>query len=252
VARRREQPPAQARAVPRARGGLGRTLLRVVVLLGVGFVVLTAVPVLALRWCDPPTSAFMLEARAAAARAHQPYRTLYHWVALEHISPEAQLAVIASEDQGFPFHWGFDVRSIRNALRSGASGGRMRGASTISQQVAKNLFLWPGRSLVRKALEAWLTVLIEVSWPKRRILQTYLNVIELGRGIYGVQAAAGQYFHEPAARLSREQAALLAAVLPSPRRMHPDRPSAYVLERRDWILGQMRRLGGRAYLANLR
>jgi monofunctional glycosyltransferase len=223
-----------------------------VLLLGGGFVLVTAVPVLALRWCAPPTSAFMLEARAAAALAHRPYHTLYRWVALERISPEAQLAVIASEDQGFPFHWGFDVPSIRNALRASAAGGRLRGASTISQQVAKNLFLWPGRSLVRKGLETWLTVLIEASWPKRRILQTYLNTVELGPGIYGVEAAARQFFHEPAARLSPEQAALLAAVLPSPRRMHPDRPSAYVLERRDWILGQMRRLGGRAYLASLR
>lgn len=190
----------------------------------------------------------MLEARAAAWGGHERYEMQYRWVPLERISPYAALAVIASEDQQFPFHAGFDLQSIREAVRSSEHGKRLRGASTISQQVAKNLFLWSGRTLVRKALEAWLTVLIESFWPKERILEVYLNIVELGPGIFGVQAASEQFFHHPAAQLTREQAALLAAVLPNPHRLHVARPSAYVLERRDWILDQMRHLGGPAYL----
>jgi monofunctional glycosyltransferase len=191
----------------------------------------------------------MLGAKLDAARAHdRSYHTRYAWVDLEHISPNAALAVIASEDQQFPFHAGFDFRSIRDAVRASERGKRLRGASTLSQQVARNLFLWSGRSFVRKGLEAWFTVLIETLWPKERILEVYLNIAEFGRGVYGVQAASEAYFQHPAASLTREEAAVLAAVLPSPHRMHAERPSRYVLARRDWILGQMRQLGGSAYL----
>jgi monofunctional biosynthetic peptidoglycan transglycosylase len=176
------------------------------------------------------------------------YRTDYEWVSLERISPHAAIAVIASEDQQFPFHAGFDLNSIRESVRASERGKKLRGASTISQQVAKNLFLWNGRSFVRKGVEAWMTVLIELTWPKERILEVYLNIVELGRGIYGMEAAARRFHHKPAARLTSSEAAVLAAVLPNPIRMHADRPSAYVLERRDWILGQMRALGGSSYL----
>lgn len=194
----------------------------------------------------------MLEASAAAfARGDSSYHTHYHWVDLEHISPSAALAVIASEDQTFPFNAGFDFNSIREAVRASEHGKRLRGASTIAQQVCKNLFLWPGRSFVRKGLEAYFTVLIEALWPKERILEVYLNIIELGKGIYGVEAASERFFHIPAARLTPEEAALLAAVLPNPRRMHVDRPSPYVQGRRDFILEQMRDLGGTAYLQAL-
>ncbi|HYC10480.1 MAG TPA: transglycosylase domain-containing protein, partial [Steroidobacteraceae bacterium] len=141
--------------------------------------------------------------------------------------------------------------SIREAVRASERGKRLRGASTISQQVAKNLFLWSGRSFVRKALEAYFTVLIETLWPKERILEMYLNVAQFGDGIYGVQAAAEHFWHKPALRLSSADAAVLAAVLPNPLRLHADRPSRYVLQRRDWILGQMRGLGGEAYLRAL-
>ena len=216
------------------------------------WLLLTAVPVLVLRWLHPLTSAFMLEAAAQAALANQrSYRTDYRWASLEHISPNAAIAVIASEDQQFPFHAGFDFDSIREAVRESERGKRLRGASTISQQVAKNLFLWPGHSFVRKAFEAWFTVLIEALWPKERILEMYLNVAQFGDGIYGVQAAAQRFWGKPAGRLTSEEAALLAAVLPNPLRMHPERPSGYVLERRDWILGQMRELGGAGYLRSV-
>jgi monofunctional biosynthetic peptidoglycan transglycosylase len=214
-----------------------------------GWIVLTVTPVMLLRWIPPTTSAFMLEARLAALRAgERGYRTDYHWVALERISPEAALAVIASEDQTFPFNYGFDFHSIRQAVRAAERGRRLRGASTITQQVAKNLFLWPGRSFVRKGIEAYMTVLIELMWPKERILEIYLNIAQFGRGIFGVEAAARRFYHEPAARLSSPQAARLAAVLPDPVHWHVERPSRFVLWREQWILGQMRNLGGPAYL----
>ncbi|MDB6102261.1 MAG: mtgA [Gammaproteobacteria bacterium] len=224
-------------------------LLKWIVLAILACVVLSALFVLSLRWIDPPTSAFMLETRLrATSEGDRTYRTDYEWVNLERISPHAAIAVIASEDQQFPFHAGFDLNSIRESVRASERGKKLRGASTISQQVAKNLFLWNGRSFVRKGVEAWMTVLIELTWPKERILEVYLNIVELGRGIYGMEAAARRFYHKPAARLTSSEAAVLAAVLPNPIRMHADRPSAYVLERRDWILGQMRALGGPSYL----
>ncbi len=222
-----------------------RTLVRALLL----FVLLTAAPVVAMRWWHPVTSAYMLRARLDAALARdRSYRTQYLWVDLEHISPNAALAVIASEDQRFPFHVGFDLGSIRQAIRASERGRRLRGASTISQQVARNLFLWSGRSYARKALEAWFTVLLEACWPKERILEVYLNVAQFGRGVYGVEAASRHFFHEPATRLTPDQAALLAAVLPNPLVLRVASPSRYVMERRNWIVGQMRRLGGDAYL----
>jgi monofunctional biosynthetic peptidoglycan transglycosylase len=193
----------------------------------------------------------MLEARMhAAASGEHGYHTDYEWVDLEDISPNAAIAVIASEDQQFPFHAGFDFKSIREAVRASERGKKLRGASTISQQVAKNLFLWNG-GFVRKGLEAYFTVLIESMWPKERILEMYLNIAEFGRGIYGVEAAAHHFFHKTAARLTSGEAALLAAVLPNPIRLRVDRPSAYVFSRREWILGQMRDLGGASYLKSI-
>jgi monofunctional glycosyltransferase len=165
--------------------------------------------------------------------------------------PAAGLAVIASEDQRFPEHGGFDFKQIEKAMDEAERGGRARGASTISQQVAKNLFLWNGRSYLRKGLEAWYTVLIEALWSKRRILEVYVNIAEFGRGVYGAEAAAQAFFRKPAARLGRGEAARLAAVLPSPKRMRADNPSAYVLRRQAEIERQMQALGGPAYLKGL-
>lgn len=219
----------------------------------IAWLVLTVLPVLLLRWIPPLTSAFMLEARIGALRAgERGYRTHYDWVSLEHISPQAAIAVIASEDQTFPFNYGFDLHSIRSAVRAAERGRRLRGASTISQQVARNLFLWPGRSFLRKGIEAYYTVLLEALWPKERILEVYLNIAQFGRGTYGVEAAARRFYHEPAARLSAGQAALLAAVLPDPVHWHVDRPSRFVAWKQQWILGQMRNLGGAAYLRQVR
>jgi len=220
----------------------GRRLLKWTALLALAWIALTATPVLMLRWFDPLTSAFMLR---------DPNPTRYEWVDFNRISPNAALAVIAAEDQQFPYHFGFDLKSIREAALQNGHRKRVRGASTITQQVAKNLFLWSGRSYVRKGMEAWFTMLIEAAWPKQRILEMYLNIAEMGRGVYGVEAAAQKFFRKPAARLTRAEAATLAAVLPNPRRFRADRPSRYVAARRDWILGQMRMLGGRTYLRQM-
>jgi len=228
----------------RSKSWLGRTVRAVlwVVLL---FVVLSAGSVLLLRWVDPPYSAFMAEAQIAAwASRDSAYVFRHSWVDLKRISPNLPLAVVASEDQRFPEHWGFDVEAIEKAYALNQRSHKVRGASTISQQVAKNLFLWSGRSYFRKGLEAYFTVLIEGCWPKRRILEIYLNSAEFGYGTYGAEAAAQRFFHKSAARLSRSDAAVLAAVLPSPEHYSAAAPSRYVQQRREWILGQMQALGG--------
>jgi len=219
-----------------ARGGQPwrRWLLRGVL----GFLLVSVLPVLLLRWVPPPTSAVMLARTVVEGRSQN-----YQWVPLERIAPSAALAVVAAEDQKFPDHWGFDLGAIRDAAEHNARGGRLRGASTLTQQVARNLFLWQGRSYLRKGLEAWMTLLLEIAWPKRRILEVYLNIAEMGEHTFGVEAAARRFFARPATDLSPEQAALLAAVLPNPRRFHADRPSDYVLVRRNHILQQMSRLG---------
>jgi monofunctional biosynthetic peptidoglycan transglycosylase len=209
------------------------------------FVAVTVLAVASLRWINPRYTAFMAEARAEAwADRDSNYVFRHIWVDLNRISPNLPLAVVASEDQKFPEHWGFDVEAIEKAYALNQHSHKVRGASTISQQVAKNLFLWSGRSYFRKGLEAYFTVLIESLWPKRRILEVYLNIAEFGHGIYGAEAAAQRFFHKPASRLTRADAAVLAAVLPNPQRLSAAAPSRYVLQRRDWILGQMQALGG--------
>jgi len=229
-----------------------RRLLRWLGLAVLGWLALSWLAVLVLRFVPPATSAVMLERRAGAwLHGERDFRLRQQWVPWSQVSPWVPLAMVAGEDQHFPYHHGFDFGAIQQAIDAADEGRRLRGASTISQQTAKNLFLWEGRSYLRKALEAYFTVLIEATWPKRRILEVYMNIAELGDGIYGVDAASRAYFHRPPAQLGPEQAARLAAVLPSPRRLHADRPSAYVQRRADWIERQMRQLGGPAYLRQL-
>jgi monofunctional biosynthetic peptidoglycan transglycosylase len=175
----------------------------------------------------------------------------YRWVDWREIAPAMRLSAVAAEDQKFPHHWGFDFASISEAVERSGSRGRLRGASTITQQVARNLFLWPGRSYVRKGLEAYVALLLEFCWPKRRILEVYLNVAEFGDGVYGVEAAAALYFGKRAKGLQPGEAALLAAVLPNPVRFHAAAPSAHVRARAAWIGEQMERLGGAGYLRGL-
>ncbi|MDX1430816.1 MAG: monofunctional biosynthetic peptidoglycan transglycosylase [Gammaproteobacteria bacterium] len=208
--------------------------------------------VAALRWLDPLTSSFIVQRKVEVLmEGGRAADVAYRWVPWERISPEVGIAVVAAEDQLFPEHVGFDVESIRDALEEREQGGRLRGASTISQQVAKNLFLWPGRSWVRKGLEAYFTVLIETMWSKRRILEVYVNIAQFGDDTFGVGAASERFFAKPAADITTEEAALLAAVLPNPKRLHVDRPSRYVRERTHWIRSQMRMLGGSEYLRGI-
>ncbi len=210
----------------------------------VAWVVVTSTIVLSLRWLDPPTSAFMLIAR----RATPHLAVEYQWQDREHISPHLAAAVVAAEDQRFLMHHGFDLYAIREALEEVRAGRRLRGASTLSQQVAKNLFLWPARSYSRKALEAYFTVLIEFFWSKRRILEVYLNIVEFGPGTFGADAASRRYFFRSPDQLTERQAALLAAVLPSPHLFDLGSPSIGLQNRASYIQQQMRRLKGTRYL----
>ena len=209
----------------------------------------SVVATLLLRWIPPFFSALMVERHVSALVTGHKSDASYEWVRWSRIAQTAPLAVIAAEDQRFPEHHGFDFESIEKAMEDHERGRRLRGASTISQQVAKNLFLWPGRSWVRKGLEACFTVLIETLWPKRRILEVYLNIAEFGDGVFGVEAASRALSSGSRRRGSRrDEAALLAAVLPNPHRLHAGRPSAFVEERRAWIRRQMDQLGGVGYI----
>ena len=213
---------------------------------------MSALAVGVLRWLDPPYTAFMADAQITAWLSRDStYAFRHKWVDLSQISPNLPLAVVASEDQKFPEHWGFDVEAIEKAYALNQHSHKVRGASTISQQVAKNLFLWSGRSYFRKGLEAYFTILIESALPKRRILEIYLNIAEFGYGTYGAEAAAQRFFHKPASRLTRADAAVLAAVLPNPEHYSPVAPSRFVQQRREWILGQMQSLGGPEMLQDI-
>lgn len=232
----------------RLRAALRRAA-RWLLLAGIWFVGLSVASVLAMRWLPPVGSALMVEdAVRHWGSGDFAFRIRYDWQPWEQVSRHLKLAVIASEDQKFAFHPGFDFEAIDQALKANQRGRKVRGASTISQQVAKNLFLWRGRSWVRKGLEAWFTVLIEALWDKQRILEVYVNVAEMGPGIYGAEAAAQRYFKRPARKLTRAQSALLAAALPNPLRYRVDRPGPYMKRRQAWILRQMNRLGGAAYI----
>jgi len=215
------------------------------------FVLASLALVLVLRWLPLPGSSVIAHSWIKAAWRGERAAFRYDWTPYGDISPHVALAVIAGEDQRFPDHHGFDFVEIQDALEDREEGKPLRGASTLSQQVAKNLFLWSGRSLVRKGLEAWFTVLLELLWPKQRILEVYLNIAEFGDYTFGVEAASRQFFNKPAARLTAGEAARLAAVLPNPLRYRADRPSAYVLKRQRWIERQMEQLGGTAYLNRL-
>jgi monofunctional biosynthetic peptidoglycan transglycosylase len=204
----------------------------------------TAAMVAPWRWLPPPTTAFI--ARERMARGSE--RVAWRWTPITRISQNLALCVVAAEDQKFPSHHGFDVEAIVEAAREERR--RPRGASTISQQVAKNLFLWPSRSFVRKGLEAYLTLFIEQLWPKRRILEVYLNVAEFGPGLFGAEAASARVFGKPASQLTLEESALLAAVLPNPKRMSAAAPSDYVRQRAAEIEALARGLGAH-HLAGL-
>jgi monofunctional biosynthetic peptidoglycan transglycosylase len=201
------------------------------------FVVVTALWAALLGFVEPPVTWVMVE---QANEQDGIERTVTDWSA---ISRNLPLAVMASEDQRFMFHSGFSWEAMRKAMERNKKGRRIRGGSTISQQTAKNVFLWPGRTYLRKGLEAWFTVLIELLWTKERILEVYLNVAEMGKGVFGAEAAAQHCFDRPAARLTAAQAALITATLPAPRRFSCTSPSGYIRGRQQWVLRQMRNIG---------
>lgn len=228
-----------------------KTLLRKTAKYLLILMLLSLLPVLALRWMDPPGSMLMLERQWQARSAGTPLSLQHQWVAYRQLPDSLKMAVIAAEDQHFATHHGFDLPAIRAALSHNRSGGRLRGASTISQQTAKNMFLWSGRSWPRKALESWFTLWIELLWPKQRILEVYLNIVEWDHGVFGAEAAARRHFGTGASYLSDRQAALLAAVLPNPRQWSASQPSTHVRQRAEWILRQSQQLGGAHYLRQL-
>jgi monofunctional biosynthetic peptidoglycan transglycosylase len=221
-----------------------RWLLKTAIKVLLTVLVTTLLVVLPWRWINPPTTAFMLQDQLTRQRPVQ-----YQWLPMEQISPQLAIAVIASEDQKFPTHHGFDIDQIRKVVSQ--QGGPSRGASTLTQQLAKNLYLWPGKSYLRKGLEAWLTVWLELLWPKQRILHTYLNIAEFAPGIFGAGAASQALFNRPASQLSARQAATLAAVLPNPKRLSAARPSAYVQRRVVQIEQAVAQLGGTRYLSEM-
>ena len=201
--------------------------------------------VILFKWVPVPITPLMVIRNIEQRQADKPVVWKHDWVSLDKISPYLQLAVVCSEDQNFLKHNGFDMGAIEKAIKHNEKSKRKRGASTISQQTAKNVFLWPQRSWVRKGLEVYFTFLIELFWSKERIMEVYLNSIEMGNGVYGAEAAAQHWFKKPASKLSKSQAAAIAAVLPSPLRYRANPPTNYIQGRKNWIVRQMGFHGGK-------
>jgi monofunctional biosynthetic peptidoglycan transglycosylase len=213
-----------------------RILLRIVIII----LALSVVSTLFFRWVPVPLTPLML-IRCVEQKANGDKMVLKHdWVPLEDISPNLQLAVVCSEDQNFLIHHGFDWGAIEKAFEHNSDNKRLRGGSTISQQTAKNVFLWPGRSYVRKGFEVWFTLLIELFWSKERIMEVYLNSIEMGKGVYGAEAAARVWFKKPASGLTADDAAAITAILPNPRKYVANPPGPYISRRKQWVKQQMR------------
>lgn len=209
---------------------------------------------LVFRWVPLPTSAFIYKQNMLARESPKIYeKAAYEWVGLDEISPNMSLAVIAAEDQRFPDHWGIDTIELGKALsKKNKNEGLVRGASTITQQTAKNLFLWNQRSYLRKIIEAGLSLAIEIAWPKKRILEVYLNIAQFGNAIFGVKEASRLLFNKKPKDISLEEAAMLAAVLPKPAISNVNDPRPELIQRQKWILRQMKQLGGVAYLKRVR
>lgn len=227
-----------------------RPASRIALRVALAFVLGSVLLVLVFRVVPVFGSMVMLERELSSWFSAEPLDIQHHWRPDSDISDYARLAVIAAEDQRFPEHHGFDLVELRRAIERGMNGGSLRGASTISQQTAKNLFLWTGRDWIRKGFEAWFTLLIELFWPKERILEVYLNIAEFDRGVFGIQAASQHYFGVDAGQLSQAQAARLAAVLPNPRERSASNPGPTTARHAAWIQRQMNNLGLR-YLERL-
>lgn len=207
------------------------------------FFLVTVIWVLAYRFINPPVTLLMIQRNWERKAADKPGKIEKKWVKFEDISDNMKRAAVSAEDQLFLQHMGFDIKAIEKAYASNAKGKKVKGGSTISQQTAKNVFLWPGRSYIRKAFEAYFTLLIELLWSKERILEVYLNVIEMGDGIYGAEAASQAYYHKSCSNLNRSEAALIAACFPNPLRWTPKKPTGYIRHRQYLIMRNMKRLG---------
>lgn len=240
--RRRSSGRRAASDVGRAGKSLGARVRRAVIRTLVGGIALLLSLLLMLRFVDPPVWSWQLHRMLNPPRGY-PDQIMHRWVDIESIPRTMQLAVIASEDQRFPLHSGIDTQAIGQALEEALDGERLRGASTLTQQTAKNLLLWPGRDWLRKGLEVPLALMLELLWGKQRILEVYLNIVEFGPGVYGVAAASEYWFNRPISKLSPWQAARLAAILPNPWHYSAEPPGPYVLKRSQWIERQMGQLG---------
>lgn len=208
------------------------------------FFIISVVLVVLFKWLPVPMTPLMIwNLPKQMLNSERKLRLKKDWESIENISPNLQLAVVCSEDQNFLTHHGFDLVAIKKALKNNEKGKKIKGGSTISQQTAKNVFLLPTRSYIRKAFEVYFTFLIELMWSKERILEVYLNVIEFGDGIYGAEAASRQFFHKSAKDLSKEEAALLASVLPNPIKYKAENPSSFINRRKRWVVRQMRMWG---------
>lgn len=227
------------KTAPSEKPGLLRKLLRFFKWAALLFFGSSILITIIYRFVNPPVTPLMMIRVVEQLADNEKPAMQKDWVSIEEISSNMKLAVIASEDNNFESHFGIDFKAIQKANKLNKKGKKLRGASTISQQTAKNVFLWPARTWVRKGLELYFTGLIEVFWSKKRIMEVYLNVIEMGDGIYGVEAAAQTYFNKPAAKLSRSEASAIAAVLPNPRRWRPDRPTPYIQKKKGWIQWNM-------------
>ena len=207
---------------------------------------LSAIAMLYLRAHNPPTTSFIMlhEKRNQEQALHQ-------WVSFEQISPELAILVMASEDQLFPKHSGFDIEQIKKAFNSNQNGSKVRGASTITQQTVKNLFLWPKKSLIRKGIEAWLTIWMELIIPKKRILEIYLNVAQFGKNVFGAQAASQHFYGIDASELNIGHAALLTAALPTPNKSNPAEPSEYLINRAFELIKTEHKLNGAEWLIQI-
>lgn len=225
-----------------------RFIVRSLLLIMLAGVVLSLLLVVPFRWVNPPFTMVMADRWLGSEGDFYLHQ---QWLDWDEIPKQATLAIVTSEDQKFPHHAGIDFGAIMTALKEASRGGELRGASTISQQVAKNMYLWTGRSWLRKGLEVWFTLLIELTWGKQRILEVYINIAEWGQGVFGLEAASRFYFGKSAAQLTSMQSALLASSLPSPLKYNPTRPAPHLLERANWNLTQQQKLGGTAWLAPL-
>lgn len=224
----------------------GSVLFKIILLL----IAVSFFQVVLLKWIDPITSSIMFQRQLSSFFSDQ-RKISYRWIDYRNMSKQVALAVVASEDQNFPYHIGFDFEQINKAVKQNKKRRHMRGASTITQQVAKNLFLWEGQSFLRKGIEAYYTILIEFFWSKERILEVYLNIAEMGKGVFGVGAASIFYFKKLPNRLTKSEGALIAAVLPNPVRYSIRYPSSYIRSRQFWIMRQMDLLGGVSYIKDL-